>query len=285
MRSPSPEWQRRVIAYAGNAVAIEYHEPCGARLVEFLFGRTATSAEEPPALTFRLRLLGGDRGLGLYREDRLIYRGAAEGYLAELLLGEVCRHLAEHGRGGAVFHAAALNHRGKGVLLVGATGTGKSTLAVWLALQGLNYLTDELAFLPCGSLHIWPFIRPANLKAPSLRVLPQLEGEAFRPHTLPSAEGLLIAPEALNPQGWWEAPPLALILFSTYTSQGPAEWERLSAAESTLLLLQSLVNGSNLPARGLAEAARLAQSAIAYRLHYAHFGEVEAFLAQCPGWV
>ncbi|MBC7255071.1 MAG: hypothetical protein H5T66_03040, partial [Chloroflexi bacterium] len=116
-------------------------------------------------------------------------------------------------------------------------------------------------------------------------VLPQLEGEAFRPHTLPSAGGLLIAPEALNPQGCWEAPPLAMILFPTYTSQGPAEWERLSAAESALLLLQSLVNGSNLPARGLAEAARLAQSAMAYRLRYAHFGEVEAFLAQCPEWM
>ncbi len=282
MRSPSPEWRRRLVAYAGDAVAIEYHEPCGARLVEFLFGRTPAYAAGSPALTFRLRFLGAGRGLGLYREDRLIYRGVAEGYLAELLMGEVCRHLAEHSQGGAVFHAAALSRGGRAVLLVGATGAGKSTLAAWLALRGFAYLTDELIFLPSGSLHIQPFIRPINLKAPSLEVLPQLKGEAFQPHTLPSAGGLLIAPEALNPQGLWEAPPIGAILFPCYTPQGPAQFERLSSAASALHLLQSLVNGPSLPSRGLAEAARLAQAAPAYRLRYAHFGEVEASFSQCP---
>lgn len=278
MRSPSPSWQRRIIAYAGNAVALEYHEPCGERLAEFLFGRAIAEAIEAPSLTYRIRLLGGDRPWGLYRGNALIYRGTSEGYLAELLMGEVCRYLAQEGRGGTVFHAGLLAHSGKGVLLAGDTGTGKSTLAAWLALQGLVYLTDELVFFPFGSAAAQPFIRPLNLKTPSLNVLPDLAREPFRAHTFPLPEGVLIAPEVLNPQGEWREVRVGLVLLPQYVPEGPATFERLSGAQCAFLLLQSLVNAPKLPERGLKEVARLAQTAPAYRMCYSHLSQVESFL-------
>lgn len=283
MRSPSPDWQRRIAAYAGNAVAIDYHEPRGGHLVEFLFGRVAAEGAEAVSRTYRIRLLGGDRPWGLYRGEELIYRGASEGYLAELLVGEVCRYLAQEGRGGAVFHAGLLSQGERGILLVGGTGVGKSTFAGWLALQGVAYLTDELAFLPLGYLVAQPFIRPLNLKARSMSVLPQLGEEPFRSCTLVSPEGLFIAPEALNPRGEWGGRRVGLILFPHYAPEGSVAFERLSSAECSFRLLQSLVNAPKLPKRGLQEAARLAQAAPAYRLSYRHLSEMEPFLRELLG--
>ncbi|MCP4215897.1 MAG: hypothetical protein GY765_14685 [bacterium] len=47
-------------------------------------------------------------------------------------------------------HAASLNHEGRGVILTGASGSGKSTSALALIDKGARLLSDELTLVPTG---------------------------------------------------------------------------------------------------------------------------------------
>jgi hypothetical protein len=61
------------------------------------------------------------------------------------------------------FHAASLAVAGRGVLLVGPKGSGKTTIALALATRGHGFLGDETAcYLPPGQLA--PLWRPVGIK-------------------------------------------------------------------------------------------------------------------------
>jgi hypothetical protein len=51
------------------------------------------------------------------------------------------------GRGGAVFHAAGIVVAGRGYLLVGGSGSGKSTWAELALSAGARYLSDDVVFV------------------------------------------------------------------------------------------------------------------------------------------
>lgn len=274
---------RRLIVYAGCAVAVEYEEQHGAQLVDFLFRQAPQQPDLPPEVVYRLRWFEASGKLGLYRGDLLIYLGTAEGALAELLQGEVCRHLAERGHGGLLFHAACVADGARAIILPGESAAGKSTLAAWLTTQGYGYLSDELAFIPQGSLEVQPLIRPLSLKQPAQVVLaPYLDWEALQPHLLLSGGGWLLAPEALGAPVVRPSWALQMILLPRYQPESDLLWRRLSGGAAVTRLFGSLVNGAQLPERGFSELARLCRQIPAYELVYGRFAQLEQ--AVSAGW-
>ncbi len=280
MPSASAEGGRRVVSFAGSAVVITWDGAEGERVASFLFGRMPEGGQAEPCATYAIRHVGGAGKLGLYRGDTLIHLGDADGYLAELLMSEVCRLLVTHSHGGMLYHAAGLSRGDGGIMLPGAMTSGKSTLAAWLALQGFAYLTDELVYIPPGADEMQTLIRPLNLRRPSRVALPEGAWQAFSPQPWPSREGDLVPPEALNAEHDWAAPTLRLIVFPRYAPQATPSVRRLSAAETVMTLLHSLVNGARLPERGLPEAARIARRVTAYQATYGHLQELEASLRE-----
>lgn len=61
-------------------------------------------------------------------------------------------------------HAAALEIGGAGVLLVGPTGSGKTTLSVGLAVRGSRFLSDEVGAIRLDELSLLPFPRAAGVR-------------------------------------------------------------------------------------------------------------------------
>jgi len=61
-----------------------------------------------------------------------------------------------------LFHAAALAWQGRGLLLPGKISAGKTTLTAWLLSRGLDYLTDELVFIPQGTVAVRGLARPST---------------------------------------------------------------------------------------------------------------------------
>ena len=55
--------------------------------------------------------------------------------------------------------------KGKTNLIIGQSGSGKSSVTAWLAAHGFSYLTDELIMMPDACLgKAIPFTRPVCIK-------------------------------------------------------------------------------------------------------------------------
>ena len=275
-RSHSTEGtQRRTIRYAGSTVAIQYADSV-AEAIDFLFRHAPTGSDAEPEVTYRI--MGSDNGedTTLFRGEAPLYQGNSMPALAEQLLGDVCHELAKRSHGGILFHAAGLSCQGRGILLPGGIGAGKTTLAAWLTAQGLDYLSDEMIFFARGSDRLTPFTRPLNLKRSSRPALqPVFDFEAHADQILSHSRSDLVPAELLNPDSQPGEPPLDLILFPRYEAGATCRLQRLTGAQTGLALMECLVNARNLPEHGFPEVVRLARSAPGYVLRYRCFEEIE----------
>jgi len=271
---------RRLICFAGSSVAIEHEGERAAGIVDFLYRYMPSGDDHATAshVTFRLAPGAEPDRLALYRDGKLTYEGTSDAFLAEMLLGETGYNLADKSRGGLLFHAGGLTWDGKGLLLPGSIGAGKTTLTMWLALQGiggLDYLSDEMIFFPDGSDAMQTYTRPLNLKSPARAALKGLfDFEAHADCILSTSYGDLIPPELLNFAGARDETPVNLFLFPRYAAESEFELKPLSKAQAGLALMECLVNARNLPEHGFREIARLARIAPAYKMSYAHFDQI-----------
>jgi hypothetical protein len=87
------------------------------------------------------------RGVALFRSAAFAGR---ELYIATHPLATIALMELLERRGLFSLHAACLaSSDGRGVLLAGTTGAGKSTLALALAMAGMSLLADDVVFLAC----------------------------------------------------------------------------------------------------------------------------------------
>ncbi len=280
----------RLITFAGSTVGVEYKGAAAARIVDFLYRDIPPAAcPGPAAITFRLLSDDNSDHLRLYCAETLLYEGDAAAQAADALLSQSCHQLASHSQGGVLFHAGAVAgpDYGKGWLLPGGIGSGKTTLTAWLLSKGLNYLTDELAFVPDEAetmeiMEMETFARPLNLKRPARAALRgHFDFEQHADRMLSTSAGDLISPEALQPvqaarlAGAPGAVPLSAIIFPHYRADSAFVWRPLSKAQAGLALMQCLVNARNLPEHGFPQISRLARMVPAYAMTYAHFDQIE----------
>jgi hypothetical protein len=269
--------QRKLVSFAQRTIAIEYEGPRAAAVVDFLYRHIPDQGDTPPHTVYRLVASDESGRLALYRDGALACTEESLGTLAEFLLGDSCYHLAKESRGGLLFHAGAVACQGKGILLPGKMEAGKTTLVAWLTSRGLGYLTDEMVFVGQDTSTIQALTRPLNLKRPARSAMEgYLDFEAD--DILRSPHSYLIPPERLGRVESKNEPPVKLILFPSYVPASDFAPRPLSKAQAGLALMQCLVNARNLPNHGLSEIARLAQMAPAYRVTYASFEQLEAWI-------
>jgi hypothetical protein len=142
--------------------------------------RTPVPGGEP----FRIQALRGgsdtvdvDDSSGLF-EDGLEPADA----VAEVLVRLVQQVLGGlHDRGIQVVHAAALEHRGRALIVSGRTGEGKTTTALGLLGRGLRLLSDEFAVVEPGTTRLLPYRRSLHVRAGTPELVPALAFLADRP--------------------------------------------------------------------------------------------------------
>lgn len=267
---------QRIISFAGSSVAIEYQGDIAHQLVDFLFRHVPTNSSGQPHQILQLISNDQTKWITLTGRQEKIYEGESIGTAAEFLMGHTIYNLADKSSGGLLIHAAGLEWKGKGILLPGKTGAGKTTMTAWLLKKGLGYLTDELVFIPEGTQTMHSFTRPLNLKNPSIPIV-----EKFININLHQAQGLqasysrLIPSELVNGFVPHLKPHLQSILFPTYKPDSQGELKPLTKAQTGLHLMKSLINARNLPGDGFPECVRLAGYVAAYRCEYDSFSQIE----------
>lgn len=276
-------WDRRVIQYAGCAVAVETRDPRALSLLEsVVYEPLAEQPVEAPRAVFQVEVSSGEaETYTLYQDGAPLLEAGRRAQVGELLMSCICRTLAQYSTGGVLFHAAALASGSAGIILPGGIGSGKTTFTVWALTLGLDYLSDELVYIPWDGDVVRAFARPLHLKPPSRPVLAGwINPPAGGREMLADAQGDLLPPEALNPRTRIPIsfPALRLILLPRYRAGGETSFQPLKPGEAALELMQCLVNARSLPEYGFAEAARLARLAPAVKLVYSHFDQVEGDL-------
>jgi len=245
-----------------------------------LFGASPAAQESsmPPRATFSLTAVKQRGEISLSQDTSPQSVRGLPGQVAARLLDLATFSLADRSRGGELFRAACLFRAGKCWLLAGPPGSGKSSLALWLALrQGFTYGSDELTFMPSGGTAAQGLFRAIYLKGEAVDLFEDDYDEEWQAvsASAETAEGVLAPPDFAGAVSI-EPAPIAAVLFSTYHAGGEYALTQLSKAEMAIELAKVLVNARNLPERGFPELVRLTRSAPAFRLEYGSFSQIPA---------
>jgi hypothetical protein len=158
-------------------------------------------------------------------------------------------------------HAAVLEVAGQAVMLVGASGCGKSTTAWALLQHGCRYFSDELGPVDPTTLTVYPYPRALGLKAvpPGPYPLPA--------QTLATGRSFHIPTTAL-PSGVGTGPAPLTAMFFVHYGPGAAEphLRPLRPAEAAAHLLAQALNPLAHPADGLDGAIALTTSTACFAL-------------------
>lgn len=129
-------------------------------------------------------------------------------------------------------HAAVTSLEGRAIVLPGASGAGKTTLAAALTLGGWSYLSDEVAAIGLDGAVVRPYPRPLALEPGSFDLVP---GALRRwPANVPQlmTDLHLVLPSTLGTTAPPMAAPIAAIVFPEVVTGGSTFLERMSRAEA-----------------------------------------------------
>lgn len=259
---------RRLVSFAGGTIEVIERDPDAARLCDFIFGRFPQTSPVTPCLCLDLAS-DGTATFAMWRDGSLVYRKTGAANAARLLLAEAVHNFAANGGENILVHAAAVTRDGRGFLMPGQSGAGKSSLSAWLDHHGYACLSDELIGVSKAGI-LLAFPRPICLEPDAPLVVPDLLDAARQQNrTLESDEAILIAPASPIP-----ASPLhiAAIVFPRYERQTETALQPLSRSAAVLRLMGSVANAKRMPDHGFAEIGRLARRVPAFELRYGAFG-------------
>lgn len=177
----------------------------------------------------------------------------------------------------AILHASAVAVKGGALLLAGAGGSGKTTLAAMLQVRGFIYLCDDVCpvtrcqqmrpvamsqAIKAGS---WPILKTLR---PEIQAAPVYQRYSQRVRFLPPITGTL--------EGWNRTWPLKGLLFPRYRPESSRKWRALDPLESLQLLLQT----QSIYSEHITELLHLIEHTPAFELQYGDFEQAYSGIQQ-----
>jgi hypothetical protein len=187
-------------------------------------------------------------------------------YLFHLALIELLRC-----RGLYTIHATALEKDGKGVLIPGNSGRGKTTSFISLLRAGYRYLSDDHPFIRDAGTHVnlLPFPIKINVTEETIAFFPELRN-ASRTVLRPGFPKRAFDAEELYSTAIGECCRPALVLFPQVVDAPHSTLEQLPRSRALELLLPQalLVYDPAVARREFQVLAKLVQQVNCYRLHF-----------------
>jgi hypothetical protein len=213
-------------------------------------------------------VIGGSRREHGEQRLNILYDGAQrlcrEPELApvlKVLETQIRRAVAQIAPRRVFVHAGVVAHRGRGIVIPGASLSGKSTLVSELIKLGATYYSDEFAVLDQYGM-VAPFAKPLSLRAPG------------------SYQGSDYAVEHFGASAGVKAIPIGLVVITRYVEGAKWRPRRLSVGQGALAMLANSVAAREQPRRVLGALQRgLEKASIVKGIR----GEASATAAQILG--
>lgn len=187
-------------------------------------------------------------------------------YLFHLALTELLRH-----RGLYTIHATALEKNGRGVLIPGNSGRGKTTSFISLLRSGYRYLSDDHPLLRDAGTHVdlLPFPIKINVTEQTVKFFPELRtapAQVLQPRFPKRA----FHAEDVYPNSIGDCCRPTLVLFPHVIDAPHSHLEILSKSRALEMLLPQalLVYDSEVAKREFQVLVKLVQQVDCYRLHF-----------------
>jgi len=158
-------------------------------------------------------------------------------------------------------HGAALctPTRRAGIVLVGESGVGKTTLTLGLMLSGFVPFTDDVALLEPTTLNLQPLRRAFHVNDETWSLIEGLSGPLAREQDLPSGHFM--------PPQWAESPvPVRWIVLLDRSSSSQPRLAPVSQAAAATAMLGQSMSVRRVARVALRATARLTEQARCYRL-------------------
>lgn len=194
---------------------------------------------------------------------------------------DVLQHIVDNPAEQLTVHAALLTRHDKGVVIVGPSFAGKSTLATGLWRAGWTLMADDLCLLDPAALRAYPAPRRVSLRTESRAIVGESLWNEIQqtPSFMHTAKGLYFHPHEVSANDRIISTPLTSIFFLARlgASAGPAELVRLHEAKAALALLPYAFNARVLPLLdGLRRVSPICERAPAFDLGR---GDIKAMIA------
>lgn len=182
-----------------------------------------------------------------------------------------------------IVHAAVLEKDGRGIIMPGVPGSGKSTLCAAMSLRGWRLLSDEMALMDPQSLVITPVPRPVSLKNESITVIRNFSssaeiGRAARDtakgtvaHLKPTRASVDSAPIACQP---------GAIVFPKYRAGSDSNLIKSAKTRALMEIQENAFNSHILGKEGFDSARTLIDSYPVYTLEYSRLDEALTIMDQ-----
>lgn len=150
-----------------------------------------------------------------------------------------------------VVHAALLSRNGKGVVVVGPSFAGKSTLATALWRNGWSLMSDDLVFIDTLARTATPAPRRVSLRFESRKLVGESAWNEISktPSCVETVKGLFFHPHEVSGVDKERTTPMSAIFFLARLDAfiGPAEVRAINPARGSLSLLPYAFNARTLP--------------------------------------
>ena len=175
-----------------------------------------------------------------------------------------------------IIHAAMLERHGRGVILVGEPGAGKSTLSAALMQEDWRLLSDEITVIN-ADCRLQPVPRPVSLKNTSIDMIRQRYPQAILTDTAHNTSKGSVAhlkPSPVSLQQADEAVTPALILFPIYKAGTALRIDPVTRGDSLIRMVEGAFNYHLLGEEGFERLADTIEACACHELEYADLDEL-----------
>jgi hypothetical protein len=217
-----------------------------------------------------------------FGEDK-VFGGADPWALANNLRYLILQRVQADSAPFLVIHAAVVARNGEAVILVGASGAGKTTLALALVDRGWSLVSDDLAVLDPTSGSILSLLKPVSIKdAGAFR---SFDGRWAVPEWIGAPRAGFLAPADLFSPSTHLRHHVQAVTFLERRGGGPATLSSMSGARAIASLARHV---EGLDAGSVAALARLCTHAACGTLSHGRVSDAAATLqavaSHSPNW-